>query len=250
MSIVAYENIAGSNLQVIEENGEYWFIANQIAQAVGHIDYRKSVYNLLNRNPDDFKDLYLHRQIVYAGQKREVILLNEEGIYLFCMLSKTEKATQFRRAVSKFLKRFRTNRLALVDTELARLVKNDAKRDDDVSFINSEIKLLHDHVSLLASEVKRLQIFEEKELNARISFDQFYHLKDEGWKLIRRIAMLKGKAEATADEKRDFWKVLKRGINLYEYFKTEKFSVKQYNSAMKWLEEQNKKLDLKLEGFL
>jgi prophage antirepressor-like protein len=248
MSIVAYEKIAGCNLQVIEKNGEYWFIANQISQAVGHINYRASVNNILNRNLDDFKDLYLHTQIVYAGQNREVILLNEEGIYLFCMLSKTEKATQFRRAVAKFLKTFRTNRLSLVNTELARLVKSDAKREDDYAFVSSEIRTLHDHISLLAAEVKRLQVSEDKELSTCITTVQFYHLKNEGWKLARRIAMLKGQEKATADDKRFLWQKMKQSLRIPEYFKIELFSVKQHNSAIKWLEETNKKLDFKIGG--
>ncbi len=264
-SIVAYEKFDGRSIQLSEVAGEYCLNSNQVAHNLDYNDPIKATLNILTRNKHDFRGAVLvpnlgmnniqltEAQIgnlTYAFLSSNEVYLTEQGVYLFIMLSRKPKAVPFRRWVSELIKSHRQNRLALVDTEFARLSKNDAKQDNDISFVSSEIKLLHDHVSLLASEVKRLQVSEDKELNTCITTVQFYHLKNEGWKLISRISMLKGKAESTADEKRDFWKVMKRALKIPEYFKLELFSVKQFNAAMKWLEEQNKKLDLKLEAFL
>ena len=250
MSIVAYENFNGHSLQIIEEGGELWFIANQVSEALEYKYPGQATFDILKRNPVDFEDLTLSKQIAYAGQMREVTLLNEEGLYVFCMLAKTEKAVQFRRWVSQFLKTFRQNRLALVDKELALMSKDHDKLKEDYQFISSEYKFLRDDVSLLARSVKTLELEKEKELNRCITTEQVYIMRKEVWKLADRISILKGEGFADNETKKALWQTLKRSLNIDIYFKYELFSVKQFNSAISWLEKQNKQLDLKLGEFL
>lgn len=250
MSIVAYENFNGHSLQIIEENGELWFIANQVAEAVEYKNPRQATSDLLERNPTDFEGLYQSKQIAYAGQLREVTLLNEEGLYLFCMLSKTPKATQFRRWVAKFLKTFRQNKLALVNTELSSLSKKYDKLEADNRFIGTEYKFLRDDLSTLARAVKILELEKVKELNRCITTEQVYIMRKAQWKLADRISILKGEGPAGYEMKKTLWKKLKIALKIDIYFKYELFSVKQFNAAMDWIQETNKNLDLRLEGLV
>ena len=243
MSIVATENFNEHSFKIIEENGDIWFIAVQVAEAIGYRSPKQATYDLIARNPEDFKGLYLSKQIAYPGQRREVILLNEEGVYLFCMLARTEQAIQFRRWVSQFLKTYRHNKLALVGKEFALISQDHNKLKEDYRFISSEYKSLRFDVSLLAREVKRLQDAEEKELNRCITTVEFYKMKKEGWQLANRYAMLQGRAQASDNEKRDLWERMKKDLKISIFFKLELFSVKQYSQALEWIREENKKLD-------
>lgn len=253
MSIVTYEKFDGRSIKLSEVDGEYCLYTNQVAYNLDYNDPIKATLNILIRNKHDFNGFVLvpnlgmdnnrltEAQIgnlTYAYLSSNDVYLTEQGVYLFIMLSRKPKAVPFRRWVSELIKFHRQNKLALVNSEVARLVKNDAKRDNDYAFISSEIKYLHDRFSVLASEVKRLQVQEDIELNSCITTVQFHHLKDEGWKLIHKIALLKGQVEATPDDKRFFWQQMKQALKIPEHHKIELFSIKQFNETITWLSQQ------------
>lgn len=92
---------------VSTKHDDFWFVANVVAEAVGYKNPRQSAHNILNRNPEDFEGYRLRETIYDDGQQREVILLNEQGIYVFCMMATTKEAVKFRRAVSEKIKEWR-----------------------------------------------------------------------------------------------------------------------------------------------
>ena len=177
-------------------------------------------------------------------------LLNEDGLYIFCMLAKTPKAVQFRQWAAKFLKTFRQNKLALVNTELSSLSKKYDKLEADNRFIGTEYKFLRDDLSTLAQAVKILELEKVKELNQCITTEQVYIMRKAQWKLADRISILKGEGPADHEMKKALWKKLKIALKIDIYFRYELFSVKQFNAAMDWIQETNKNLDLRLEGLV
>ena len=71
-NLITFENMKFGKLTVIEKNGEFFFIGNEIAELLGYSNYRKAV--MVHVDEED----KLRSQIGYAGQLREVTLINEQ----------------------------------------------------------------------------------------------------------------------------------------------------------------------------
>lgn len=79
-------------MQVI--NDEPWFVGNDVSRTLGYSNYRNAVSIHVE---DDDK---LRTQIEYAGQNREVTLINESGLYNLIFNSKLGSATRFKKWVT------------------------------------------------------------------------------------------------------------------------------------------------------
>ena len=75
-------------------NNETYFVGNDVAKALGYSNYKKAVPTHVS---DDDK---LRTQIGYAGQKREVTVINESGLYALIFGSKLESAERFKHWVT------------------------------------------------------------------------------------------------------------------------------------------------------
>ncbi|SFI59687.1 BRO-N domain-containing protein [Albimonas pacifica] len=98
-----------TEIEVIRRDGEMWFTARDLAEALGYADDR-AVHRLYQRNEDEFTaDMSctvkltvqgdLSGQSDHAGQRREVRVFSLRGAHLVAMLAKTERAKAFRRWV-------------------------------------------------------------------------------------------------------------------------------------------------------
>lgn len=76
-------------IRAIEINGEPWFVGKDVAEALGYSDTDKA---LRNNVPDKYK---LTRQISGSGQMRNMILINEAGLYKLVMRSRLPNAEKF-----------------------------------------------------------------------------------------------------------------------------------------------------------
>ena len=94
-SLITFENMEFGKLTVIEKDGEFFFIGNEIAELLGYSNYRKAV--MVHVDEED----KLRSQIGYAGQMREVTLINESGLYSLILSSKLPQAKEFKRWVTK-----------------------------------------------------------------------------------------------------------------------------------------------------
>ncbi len=92
--IQIFENKNFGKLTVIEKDGEFFFIGNEIAELLGYSNYRKAV--MVHVEEED----KLRSQIGYAGQMREVTLINESGLYSLILSSKLPQAKEFKRWVT------------------------------------------------------------------------------------------------------------------------------------------------------
>ena len=94
-NLITFENMKFGKLTVIEKDGEFFFIGNEIAELLGYSNYRKAV--MVHVDEED----KLRSQIGYAGQMREVTLINESGLYSLILSSKLPQAKEFKRWVTK-----------------------------------------------------------------------------------------------------------------------------------------------------
>lgn len=81
-------------IRVYNRQGEPWFIGKEIAQKMGYSNGTKAVMAHV-ANEDK-----LYSQIGNAGQLREMILINESGLYALILASKLPQAKAFKRWVT------------------------------------------------------------------------------------------------------------------------------------------------------
>lgn len=81
-------------IRVYNRQGEPWFIGKEIAQKMGYSNGTKAV---MTHVANDDK---LYSQIGNAGQLREMILINESGLYALILASKLPQAKAFKRWVT------------------------------------------------------------------------------------------------------------------------------------------------------
>lgn len=102
--------------------------AEQLGQCLGYSEARKSIGNLVNRNEylknEEFSSVI--KMMTEAGQ-RESRIFNEDGIYEITMLSKTEKAREFRAFVRKTLKAIRKGEAKVLPTDKYKQALAEAK---------------------------------------------------------------------------------------------------------------------------
>lgn len=81
-------------IRTIEKDGEPWFVGNDVATALGYTNAR----NAVPAHVDD--EDKLRTQIEYAGQKRDITIINESGLYSLVLSSKLPTAKKFKRWVT------------------------------------------------------------------------------------------------------------------------------------------------------
>lgn len=84
-----------SNVRTVVINNEPWFVGKDVAEILGYVNTPKAI-----RDHIDDEDKLTER-IVLSGQNREVILINESGLYALIFGSKLPSAKKFKRWVTK-----------------------------------------------------------------------------------------------------------------------------------------------------
>ncbi|RLY76399.1 phage antirepressor, partial [Staphylococcus hominis] len=100
-------------------DNEPYFVGNDVAQILGYEDYRGAI----NKKVDS--EDKLRSQIDHAGQKRNVTLINESGLYSLIFSSKLESAKRFKRWVtSEVLPAIRKHGIYATDNVIAQTIQN------------------------------------------------------------------------------------------------------------------------------
>lgn len=94
--------------------GEAWFVANDIAAAIGYAEPRKSASQIISRNPEKFEGFRGVLNLKTPGGMQETTIVNENGMYMFLMASDMPAAVEFQRRVSELLKRIRRRQAVVV----------------------------------------------------------------------------------------------------------------------------------------
>lgn len=87
-------NFKGQQVRTVTIDGEPCFVGNDVSMILGYSNYRNAVVNHVD---DEDKQ---RTQIEYAGQKREVTVINESGLYSLILSSKLPQAHEFKHWVT------------------------------------------------------------------------------------------------------------------------------------------------------
>lgn len=85
MNEMIITNAEFGSIRIEMRNGEPWFVGSSIAKVLKYQNQQKAI-----RDHVDAEDK-LTEQIVLAGQRREVTLINESGLYSLILSSRWKK---------------------------------------------------------------------------------------------------------------------------------------------------------------
>ena len=85
-----FENPNFGQVRVIEKESEPWFVGKDVAEILGYTNTTKAIRDHVD---DEEK---LTERIVLSGQYREVVIINESGLYSLILSSKLPAAKQFK----------------------------------------------------------------------------------------------------------------------------------------------------------
>jgi anti-repressor protein len=89
-----FQNKEFGEIRTLIENGETWFIGKEVADILEYANTAKAI-----RDHVDEEDKLTER-IVLSGQNREVIFINESGLYSLILSSKLPNAKKFKKWVT------------------------------------------------------------------------------------------------------------------------------------------------------
>lgn len=92
--ITMFRNPEFGEIRTVEVDGDTWFVGRDIAAALGYSATRNAIFAHVD---DDDK---LTHRISASGQMRDVILINESGVYALIFSSKLDRAKQFKHWVT------------------------------------------------------------------------------------------------------------------------------------------------------
>ncbi len=93
-NLMTFSNPDFGEIRTVDENGAVWFVGKDVAEILGYAD----TFGALKKHVDE--DDKLVCQIDSAGQKRDVTIINESGLYSLVLSSKLPTAKQFKRWVT------------------------------------------------------------------------------------------------------------------------------------------------------
>ena len=90
-----FENVEFGEVHILDDNGELWFIGNEIARALKYKDPKAAV-----RDHVDAEDKRMGQNTPTFGGNQTVTLINESGFYSLVLSSKLPAAKRFKRWVT------------------------------------------------------------------------------------------------------------------------------------------------------
>lgn len=94
MEIKIFKNPQFGAIRTTEKDGEPWFVGKDVAEALGY----ERADNAIRKHVDE-EDKLMH-QISASGQKRNMTIINESGLYSLILSSKLPSAKQFKHWVT------------------------------------------------------------------------------------------------------------------------------------------------------
>lgn len=89
-----FDNEKFGSIRTIIKDDEVWFVGKDVAYVLGYSNTPKAIRDHVD------EDDKLTERIVLPGQNREVIIINESGLYSLVLSSKLPSAKQFKRWVT------------------------------------------------------------------------------------------------------------------------------------------------------
>lgn len=93
-SLITFENMEFGKLTVMEKDGEFFFIGKEVAEKLGYANTRDALVRHVDT--DDKADVVFHD----GRQRRNMVSINESGLYSLILSSKLPQAKDFKRWVT------------------------------------------------------------------------------------------------------------------------------------------------------
>ncbi|WP_423253654.1 phage antirepressor [Melissococcus plutonius] len=143
-------NFEQNEVRTILVNDEPFFVGKDVAKILGYSNTAKAI-----RDHVDIEDKLTER-IVLSGQKREVNVINESGLYSLILSSKMPNAKKFKRWVtSEVLPSIRKNGMYMTDEKAYDVVTNPNSLADLLQQASDQLK----QKDLVIQELKPKAIF-------------------------------------------------------------------------------------------
>ena len=93
-SLITFENMEFGKLTVMEKDGEFFFIGKEVAEKLGYANTRDALVRHVDT--DDKADVVFHD----CRQRRNMVSINESGLYSLILSSKLPQAKDFKRWIT------------------------------------------------------------------------------------------------------------------------------------------------------
>lgn len=114
-----FKNSEFGEIRIVPINNEPWFIGSEIAKILSYTNPSKAIRDHVD--PEE----KLTERIVLAGQRRDVTLINESGLYSLILSSKLPTAKKFKRWVtSEVLPAIRKHGAYLTEQKVEEILTN------------------------------------------------------------------------------------------------------------------------------
>ena len=143
-SLITFENMEFGKLTVMEKDGEFFFIGKEVAEKLGYSNTRDALVRHVDI--DDKADVVFHD----GRQRRNMVSINESGLYALILSSKLPQAKDFKRWVTtEVLPSIRKN---------GGYIKNQEKMSNEEILANAVLLANH----LIAEKEKIIEDLEPK----------------------------------------------------------------------------------------
>ena len=134
-----FKNAEFGQIRTCTVDGETYFVGKDVASALGYVNPNKA---MIDHVDDEDK---LTSRIVMAGQNRQVIIINESGLYSLILSSKLESAKRFKRWVtSEVLPAIRKNGRYELEKQNSQLCKQNGQLSKQNRVLESRNSLLEE----------------------------------------------------------------------------------------------------------
>lgn len=118
-AVKIFKNSEFGEIRIVPINNEPWFIGSEIAKILSYTNPSKAIRDHVD--PEE----KLTERIVLAGQRRDVTLINESGLYSLILSSKLPTAKRFKRWVtSEVLPAIRKHGAYLTEQKVEEILTN------------------------------------------------------------------------------------------------------------------------------
>ena len=143
-SLITFENMGFGKFTVMEKDGEFFFIGKEVAEKLGYANTRDALVRHVDI--DDKADVVFHD----GRQRRNMVSINESGLYALILSSKLPQAKEFKRWVTtEVLPSIRKN---------GGYIKNQEKMSNEEILANAVLLANH----LIAEKEKIIEDLEPK----------------------------------------------------------------------------------------
>ena len=117
--IKIFQNAEFGKIRVVEQNGEPWFVAKDVCEALGYTNPRKAVHDHVEP-----EDKGVTKQSTPGGAQ-EMTIINESGLYSLIFSSQLQKAKAFKKWVtSEVLPSIRRHGIYATDNVIEKIIQD------------------------------------------------------------------------------------------------------------------------------